>query len=140
MKPEKIIVNKIIKLIKQRGGKVLKTTPPGVEDGTGDLLGAYSGRSLHFEVKKGPKETATKIQQHRCKEWKNAGAVSGVVDSPDQVEVILDALDLDPAWRFSNEEDWRFTSLQQLPLQRSSEHPSQAGSRPHLFSQRSDGT
>jgi len=133
VKPEKIVVNKIIKLIKQRGGKVLKTTPPGVEDGTGDLLGAYRGRSLHFEVKKGPKEKATKIQQHRCKEWKKAGAVSGVVDSPDQIEVILDALDLDPAWKFHNEEDWRFTSLAKLPLQLSSSRPSQAPGCQPLF-------
>ncbi len=133
MKPEKIIVNKIMKLIQQRGGKVLKTTPPGVESGTGDLLGAYRGRSLHFEVKKGPKEEATKIQQRRCKEWKKAGAVSGVVDSPAQVEVILDALDLDPAWSFSNEEDWRFTSLRQLLPRQSSECPPQAPGCQPLF-------
>lgn len=117
---ERDVVKSILKIAKERGAKLVKLTPPGVESGTADLVGSYRGRSLHLEAKRDDTRQPSKLQILRLKQWKKAGAASGVVDSPAQFEALLDALDVDPFQVFNNEDDWRFTPMRSLLRQQPS--------------------
>jgi hypothetical protein len=51
--------------------------------GDPDLTGCYRGRHFELEVK-APGGRLSRIQEVRLKEWRQAGAVVGVVHCPDQ--------------------------------------------------------
>lgn len=51
--------------------------------GDPDLTGCYRGRHFELEVK-APGGRLSRIQEVRLKEWHRAGAVVGVVHSPDE--------------------------------------------------------
>lgn len=59
------------------------------ERGTPDILGAINGRMIAIEAKRDTKETARKIQEWRLREWKAAGAITGVVSSVDEVKELI---------------------------------------------------
>ena len=59
------------------------------ERGTPDILGAINGRMLVLEAKRSTKERARKIQEWRLAEWRQAGAIIGVVSSVEEVKKIL---------------------------------------------------
>lgn len=56
--------------------------------GDPDLAGCYRGRHFELEVK-APGGRLTRIQEVRLEEWRAAGAVVGIVHSPDEALAIL---------------------------------------------------
>ncbi len=56
--------------------------------GDPDLTGCYRGRHFELEVK-APGGRLSRIQEVRLKEWHRAGAVVGVVHSPDEALATL---------------------------------------------------
>ena len=56
--------------------------------GTPDILGALNGRALALEVKR-PGNDATPLQQYVMGKWAQAGAITGVVRSVDDVRALL---------------------------------------------------
>lgn len=87
---EKSIVNEILKWLRGIGAKAIKTTPPGVEAGTPDILGCWRGRAFAIECKR-PGEDATPLQKHRLAQWADAGALVCVADSLEKVQILFDA-------------------------------------------------
>lgn len=58
------------------------------EAGTPDIAGCIRGRAFFIELKK-PGEEPTVIQRKRLREWADAGAITGVVESLEDVQRIL---------------------------------------------------
>ena len=65
--------------------------------GAPDLLVCYKGRFLGLEVKR-PGGKATELQAHTLEEITEAGGVSSVVTSVEEVETILRRVDSEPTW------------------------------------------
>lgn len=83
------VVRKIKDWLNANGGKVIKIRGDGLQEiGTPDLVGAWRGRCVAFEVKYG-KNKAEPIQEYRLEQWNKAGAITGVVRSVDDVVAIL---------------------------------------------------
>ena len=59
------------------------------ERGTPDILGCVKGRTVAFECKRGATEKAEEIQEWRLAEWQAAGAITGRVDTVEQVRKLL---------------------------------------------------
>ncbi len=93
MKPEQRVVKAVLAEIKRRGGKAVKTQPPGVEAGTPDILAALNGVCLAVECK-APNCKASPLQLRRLAEWNAAGAVAVVVDDVRKFVAMLDAMRL----------------------------------------------
>lgn len=85
---ETAIVKKCMALIRECGGYVIKTQPPGVPSGTPDLLACIAGVMYAIEVKR-PGNKPTKLQEHRLKQWRDAGAVAVWVDSVDALADLI---------------------------------------------------
>lgn len=56
--------------------------------GDPDITGCIRGRHFEFEVKR-PGQRPTALQARRLEEWRRAGALVAVVDSPAQVPALL---------------------------------------------------
>jgi Holliday junction resolvase len=93
MKKEAKVVRAVMKLLRSRGAKVIKTCPPGVESGTPDILACWRGWMFAVECKSRRGLAPTPLQERRLREWKNAGAIALCVGSADAVEIILAALE-----------------------------------------------
>jgi Holliday junction resolvase len=63
------------------------------ESGRPDIFACYHGRFLALEVKKNEKEKPTKLQLHELKKWEEAGAISAVVRSLEEVKQIIKILE-----------------------------------------------
>ena len=59
------------------------------ERGTPDILGCVKGRTVAFECKRSATEKAEEIQEWRLAEWQAAGAITGRVDTVEQVRKLL---------------------------------------------------
>lgn len=59
-----------------------------VETGTPDIAGCIRGRAFFLELKV-PGKKPTAIQERRLREWKEAGAITGVVTSIEEVRAIF---------------------------------------------------
>lgn len=90
---EAAIVTAVLRAARRRGAKLIKTHGSGYgEIGTPDLLGAYRGRALAWEVKQ-PGRYPTPKQRHELERWQAAGACAAVVRSAQEAEALLDAID-----------------------------------------------
>lgn len=87
------MVKRVAATIKARGGHVIKTTGVKIA-GTPDFLGTYRGIALALEIKRSHRHPPTPLQKRRLWEWHQAGAVTQVIWSPEQMTEILDNLDL----------------------------------------------
>jgi len=58
------------------------------EAGTPDIAGCIQGRSFWIELKR-PGEEPTVIQRKRIREWSDAGAITGVAESMDDIKRIF---------------------------------------------------
>lgn len=58
------------------------------EAGTPDIMGCIEGRAFFLELKV-PGKKPTAIQERRLREWKEAGAITGVVTSIEEVRAIF---------------------------------------------------
>jgi len=105
-------MNKVPKLvIRKKHGTVMGLA------GDPDLYGAYRGKAFAFEVKRpnDPSSVPTKLQTVRLDEWAAAGAIVGVVRSPEDV---LRFLGIVPApapvvvWICASCRKYRFDSAQ----------------------------
>ena len=85
---EAAIVRDILAVLVAAGAKAIKTTPPGVEAGTPDILACYRGRFIAIEVKR-PGEEPTRLQLHRMAQWRAAGAVAVVLVDANAVHDLL---------------------------------------------------
>lgn len=56
--------------------------------GTPDIVGCLNGRTFALEVKKEGGE-ATQIQLKKIRDWIAAGAIAGIVESKDEVAILL---------------------------------------------------
>lgn len=93
MASEKSITEAIKKLLKRRGAWVVKFHGgKATRAGVPDLLCCYRGRFLAIEVKQ-PGKKATPIQNHEMQLIVEAGGVSIVASSTEDVEKTLDWMD-----------------------------------------------
>lgn len=89
---EAAIQKQILALPRSIPGLVLrKTLGSAYRRGTPDLLGCYRGRALALEIKR-PGGRATALQEAELAAWQAAGAIAGVVCSPEQVRVLLEGV------------------------------------------------
>lgn len=87
---KKNVVDKILQMIKARGGKAYKTDG----DYKPDIFGCYKGRCLAIECKdKGKMGNVSEGQQIELTNWQKAGAVAFATDSPEQVLHMLNHID-----------------------------------------------
>lgn len=92
MLAEKLLVNKIQKMLRGRGAWVIKTTPGanGNPAGCPDLIFCWHGRFFALEVKRpGYLHKATPLQLRRLFEIEQAGGEAIVVDCVEAVEALL---------------------------------------------------
>ena len=61
--------------------------------GDPDIDACFHGRSLQLEVKR-PREKPTPLQMKRLEEWRQAGAVVGLVHSVGEARKILETISL----------------------------------------------
>jgi hypothetical protein len=86
---EKKIVEKIKKyLLSLPRCYVMKVHGSQFTTGQPDLIGCFDGRSFCLEVKQ-PGKKATPLQEKRLREWSEAGALTGVVTSVDEVREVV---------------------------------------------------
>jgi hypothetical protein len=89
MTSEKSRIDAIRRYLKSIGAKTHKTHGgPCGHAGAPDILGAYAGRPLALEVKK-PGGRLTRLQIKELAEWEKAGAISGQVESVQDVKNLL---------------------------------------------------
>ena len=87
---EKYIVARIIKMLRQQRGVVVRKrhgTAMGVA-GDPDLYGSIRGR--HFEIEVDPGSIPTELQANRMHEWRASGALVGIARSVEDALAILD--------------------------------------------------
>lgn len=89
---EATVTNQILKWLNaQPGCRAEKRWGGGIytQGGRPDITGCFRGRRFEFEVKVG-KNKPTKLQERELRLWKEAGAVTAVVYSLDDVKEIFD--------------------------------------------------
>ncbi len=57
--------------------------------GRPDLDGSLAGVALKIEVKRDPKQAPTPHQKVQLRRWRAAGAITGVIVTPDEMEAIV---------------------------------------------------
>jgi hypothetical protein len=88
------VVAPIIAAARKRGAKIIKTHGGAYGRGQPDLFCVYRGRVVIVECKApGKRHNTTKLQDAELEQWRLAGAITDVVDSPAQFTAILDAID-----------------------------------------------
>jgi len=89
---EQQIQSKIMKYLLLKGAVVNKTIGMS-KAGWPDIIGAYKGRFIGVEVKR-PGLKATKLQEFKLNELRQAGAFVCVATSVVEVELLLDSVDV----------------------------------------------
>lgn len=69
--------------------RAVKWSQNGRQKGNPDILCCINGRLVLFEVKRPLLGKATLLQRETIKKWKEAGAISEIVESVDDVRDIL---------------------------------------------------
>lgn len=87
---ESSIVKKILTWLNQQPGIKAEKTHGGMygKAGKPDITGCMNGRRFEFEVKR-PGGKPTKLQLKELREWAEAGAITGVVYSLDDVKEMM---------------------------------------------------
>jgi len=86
---ETTIVQAIVRALRKRGAKVIKTHGgPFTPTGTPDLVGCVNGRAFVLEVKR-PGQRPRRIQEHELEQWRKAGAIAGVVTSVEEALAVV---------------------------------------------------
>ena len=89
---ESQIQRKLRRMLEQRGGWVIITTPGGgVPVGTPDMIACVGGRFIALEVKQ-PKRYPERAQRHIIQQIKNAGGVAEIVRSEADLVRLLNNL------------------------------------------------
>lgn len=84
------VVDKILQIIKRRGGKAYKTDG----DYKPDIFGCYKGRTLCIECKdRGKKKNVSEGQAIELENWRRAGALALATDDPNTIDRLLDTID-----------------------------------------------
>ena len=84
-KPETVLVDKIMKALKERGGYWFKSHGSPSMRGKPDIIGCYCGRFYAFEVKTGFTDyDATELQQKNIRDIKKAGGCALVIYSTEE--------------------------------------------------------
>jgi Holliday junction resolvase len=100
------IRTKIKKFLERTGAWVYHPHGAGASmAGAPDLLVCYKGRFLGLEVKR-PGKNATELQAHTLEEITEAGGVSSVVYSVEDVKDILSRVDSESAWGSDDSESF----------------------------------
>jgi Holliday junction resolvase len=89
---EASVVKAVLRYLRSIGAKAIKTTPPGVEAGTPDILACWRGRMLAIECKRADIEPS-KLQMVRLRQWSDAGAITLLVWNVAQVQACLTLID-----------------------------------------------
>ena len=85
---ERIIERKLIRAVRQCGGLALKFVSPGF-NGVPDRLLLFMGGKVAFVEVKAPGESPRPLQAHRMEQLRRMGFPVYVVDSVDQISVLL---------------------------------------------------
>jgi len=87
---ESTIVKKILTWLNKQPGVKAEKTHGGMygKSGKPDITGCINGRRFELEVKR-PGGKPTQLQLKELREWKEAGAITAVVYSLDDVKSIL---------------------------------------------------
>ena len=85
---ERIIERKLIRAVRQCGGLALKFVSPGL-NGVPDRLLLFMGGKVAFVEVKAPGESPGPLQAHRMEQLRRMGFPVYVVDSVDQISVLL---------------------------------------------------
>ena len=89
---EKYMVTRILRVLKERPGIVIRKrhgTAMGVT-GDPDLYGTIRGRHFEIEVKRPDNASQlTELQWQRLREWEHAGAITGVARNVEDALTIL---------------------------------------------------
>ena len=93
--PETVLVNKIIKALKQRGGFWFKVHGSAFQtSGIPDIVGCYQGRFIGFEVKLPETAQATSMRQRlMLKRIYAAGGIPRVITSAQAALGVLERID-----------------------------------------------
>lgn len=87
---ESTIVNSILRWLKKQPGVKAEKTHGGMYGRAGkpDISGCVNGRRFEIEVKR-PGNKPTKLQLKELREWEEAGAITGVAYSLEDVKELL---------------------------------------------------
>ena len=85
---EKVIERKLIQAVRQCGGLALKFVSPGF-NGVPDRLLLFMGGKVAFVEVKAPGEKPRPLQVHRMEQLREMGFKVFVLDSVDQISVLL---------------------------------------------------
>lgn len=88
---ESAVEKKLREAVKARGGLCWKFTSPGT-DGVPDRLVLLPGRPVAFVEVKAPGETPRPLQTRRAQQLRDRGAQVFVLDHPEQIPGVLDAI------------------------------------------------
>ena len=88
---EKLLERKLTKAVKQMGGLCLKFVSPGF-DGVPDRIILLPGRRIGFAEIKTTGEKPRALQMRRKRQIEKLGFRVFVLDSPDQIERIIDEI------------------------------------------------
>lgn len=90
---ESVVVGKILNYLRTRGAFAEKIHGDYSQSALLDIIACYRGAFIHLEVKRGAGIEATPRQQYIIQKVKEAGGVSAVVYSVEQVAAILSELE-----------------------------------------------
>lgn len=87
---ESTIVNSILRWLRKQPGVKAEKTHGGMYGRAGkpDISGCVNGRRFEIEVKR-PGNKPTKLQLKELREWEEAGAITGVAYSLEDVKELL---------------------------------------------------
>lgn len=92
MPKESTLQKHIMSYLRDRGAYVFKVVGSPMQDhGTADLLACYRGRFIAIEVKL-PGEKESKMQEVRRRQVQDAGGITEVVHSMEELKVMLEGL------------------------------------------------
>lgn len=88
---EKTVESKFTSAVKAKGGLAVKFTSPGF-NGMPDRLVMFPGGRIGFVEVKAPGETPRPLQRARLKLLRRLGFKAFVLDNPEQIGGIIDAI------------------------------------------------
>lgn len=90
---ESAVVQKILKwLNNQPECYAVKTRGDICQAGWPDIIGCFQGKSFALEVKRPGNNRVTTLQKATLEKWKEAGAITGVVHSIEEVKKLFKEL------------------------------------------------
>lgn len=90
---ETVVVGKILNYLRSRGAFAEKIHGDYSQAALLDIIACYRGWFIHLEVKRSASYTATPRQQYIIQKVKDAGGISAVVYSVEQVAALLSELE-----------------------------------------------